>query len=72
MTQVFEGWIARSLSQQPFFEWDDCEDNFVNDGTHYLVFCQELEIAQKKGKKENWNEEDYPPVKIKITVEIGE
>lgn len=69
--QIYEGFIAKSLAQRPIFEWDNCEDNEFNYGTHFLIFNGDLEISQQRGKADNWLEED-PPVKIKITVETGD
>jgi hypothetical protein len=69
MNQVYEGWIPKSQLNDPVFEWDDCEDNIANYGTHFLIFYRNFEISQKKGRRANYMDGDYPPVKIRITIE---
>lgn len=64
MEQVFEGYAPKSIKNK-IFRWEqDGNLDILQVGMDFFP------IYKTPGRKSSWNEEDYPPVKIKITVEI--
>ena len=64
MKKTFTGWVQRSEKGDIFPRpaWDDT-DKFPT----LLGFPT---IYKKRDKPSSWNEGDWPPVKVKITIEV--
>ena len=45
-------------------------DNFVDEPTLEFNHSNGVNFYKYKGRKSQWDKEDWPPTKIKITVEI--
>jgi len=59
MKKVFTGWIGKASKEDLSL--------LKSQG-----LVDEFRIFTSKGKKSIWPEEDWPPIKIKLTVEIPE
>ena len=58
MKKVFKGWIGKSVKQLGHWSGDEDPE---------LVMAN---IFKRKLKQRDWLNEDWPPVKVKITIEI--
>lgn len=57
--EVFEGYIPKQLNIVDLLCW-----------WHNRIHLENETIWRKKGKKDDWGDDHWPPKKVKITVEI--
>ena len=64
MKQIYEGYLLKSQINEKWFNWVD------DRGQLQLDFNKFIYCYKTKGKKDQYEQEDYPPKKVKITIEI--
>jgi len=65
MKQIYEGYIPKDQINEKWFEWE-----IDYSGAYFLSFNYDIGCFKNKGKESNWLSQEYPPKKVKITIEI--
>jgi hypothetical protein len=74
MKKEYIGWVSKSEASEKSFEdamplwkkdFNVGEDKYLAPNNTCVLF-----INRTKGKKDNWHPENWPPVKVKVTVSI--
>lgn len=62
--RFIKGWVPKSISADDLFWWSQHKKN------NFDTLTEEGVISKFKGKKADWQESEWPPQKVTITVVV--
>jgi len=62
--KIIEGWIPKSVTARDMFWWSQYRKN------DFDTLTEEGVMSKLRGKKADWQEDEYPPKKVRITVVV--
>lgn len=64
--KIVKGWIPKSITAKDMFWWDTYNNN------DFETLTEEGVISRFKGKKSDWQEDEWPPKRVDITIVVDD